>query len=70
MELYITLKDLVSNLDEYLERAHSEDERFIIQNDAGETLAVLCPYKVVEVIEALTKKIKVEIINEPVGGQR
>jgi hypothetical protein len=65
MELYITLKDLVANLDEYLERAHSEDERFIIQNDTGETLAVLCPYKVVEVIDALSKKMKVEIINVP-----
>lgn len=61
MEIYITLSDLSQNFEEYLRRVKEEDQRFVIQDDFGNDLAVLVPSKVVDVIEKLTKTIKVVV---------
>jgi prevent-host-death family protein len=61
MEIYITLSDLSQNFEEYLRRVRDEDQRFIIQDDLGNDLAVLVPSKVVDVIEKLSKSIKIVV---------
>lgn len=61
MEIYITLSDLSQNFEEYLRRVKEEDQRFVIQDDMGNDLAVLVPSKVVDVIEKLSKTMKVVV---------
>lgn len=62
METYILVKDLIENTKDFSIRIQ-DDERFIVQDDEGNTIGVLVSDTFVEAAKKLSKKVNVGVID-------